>query len=188
MHDDDRIAAAYGWGLEESARPRTDDVQREQLERLLTMSRAELGAAMRGLRDGRPASAPLPLPFRLAVHVVWLVLLSEAHDRGGRWYHYAAVAPALYGFMKLSFEAEERTGPARARAAGIERQADAPRPVRTRTSLWLGLMVPVTIGRRLAGHRPRAKTIAEMGATTLAADLVTWWAWRPHLRRAAPRA
>ena len=188
MHDDDRIAAAYAWGEEQAARPRTDEVQREQFERLRTMSKAEMGAAMRGMRDAQPVSAPLPLPFHLAQHLVWVTLMSEAEDRGGRWYHYLVVGPALVGFAKLSMEAARRVGPARARGAGIERRADAPRVPTRLTPLWVGVMLPVMILRRILGRPPRKQSPYETAAAGLAGHLVSWWAWRPYLRRAARRA
>ena len=187
MHDDDRIAAAYAWGLEESGRPRTDEVQREQFERLTAMSPAEMRAAMRGMRDAQPVSAPLPLAFHLAEHLIWVTLMSEA-QRGGRWYHYLVVGPALFGFARLSMEAARRVGPARARAAGIERRADAPRVPTRLTPLWVGVMLPVMILRRILERPPRKQSPYETAATGLAVHLVTWWAWRPYLRRAARRA
>jgi hypothetical protein len=164
------------------------------MQELMSMSKEERRAAFRGLRDAAPAVAPLPLPWTLAGHAVWILAASEVERRGGRWYHYAIAAPALAGFGVLFIKAGQHFGAARARSAGIHTVGEAPRVPRERTTLWLGLMVPVALLRRLAGRPARRRTAYEMGAATLARALVEWWAWRPYLSgrrrpgRAAPPA
>jgi hypothetical protein len=147
----------------------------------MSMSAEERRTAMRGMRDSMPAVAPLPLPFTLLHHATWIALVAEA-ERRGRWF-YAIAVPALLGLMKLSMDATERLGRARALAAGIDRRADAPRVPLSRTTLWLGVMIPVVWARRLLGRPPRKQTQSEMAAATLGRALVEWWAWRPYLRR-----
>jgi hypothetical protein len=188
----DPIAAAYEFGLETARIPRDDERHRERFERMMGMSPEERRAATRGFRDGVPATAPLPLAFELAHHAIWIALVSEAEERGGRWNHFAVLAPVLYGYSRLWMDASNRAGRARARAAGIERQGDAPRVPRVYTNLWLGVMTVVRVLQRLAGHRPRKRSLYEMNAPSAANALVAWWAWRPYLsrsrRRAAPPA
>jgi hypothetical protein len=164
------------------------------MEELLAMPPEERRAAYRGLRDSAPSVAPLPLPITLAGHAVWIAVASDVERRGGRWYHWALAVPLLAALAVLYTKTAPRVGEARARAAGITTVGDAPRVPRERTSLWLGLMVPIVWMRRLIGRPARKRTASELAAVTLGRALVEWWVWRPYLsgrrrpRRATPHA